>query len=97
MEFSFHQDGQVLSAQVTVDAFLSNITVLYQKQEEGVYREETSISACGGCDGTTVVITDSSFPRLYAACTLDELIARARDILGGRELTAMERKAYLID
>jgi len=97
MEFSFHQDGQVLSAQVTVDAFLSNITVLYQKQEEGVYREETSISACGGCDGTTVVITDSSFPRLYAACTLDELIARARDILDGQELTEMERKAYLID
>ena len=44
-----------------------------------------------------MVITDSSFPRLYAACTLDELIARARDILDGRELTAMERKAYLID
>ena len=44
-----------------------------------------------------MVITDSSVPRLYSACSLDELIARARDILDGRVLTEMERKAYLID
>lgn len=97
MKFAFFQDGEVLSAAFQAGTMTSESTRLYRKTGEGTYKLDTSISYCRDCDGKTVVINSDSDPRLYHAYTLDSLIARAREILDGRKLTADERRAYLID
>lgn len=97
MKFAFYQDGEVLSAAVKANLFTTDTTQLYRRTEEGVYKLDTSISFCGDCDGRTVVIGNDAYPRLYHAYSLDDLIARAREILNGRELTQPERRSYLID
>lgn len=96
LRFAFFQGGQTLSA-TTSNAGVTSSTALYQRVEPGFYKLEASVSLCSDCDGRTVVIDDNAAPRLYHAYTLDELIAQAREILGGRELTEAERKIYLID
>lgn len=97
MRFSFYRDGQVLSATYKAGGLTSETTMLYRRTEAGVYKLDTSISFCGGCDGKTVVINNNGSPRLYHAYTLDDLIAQAKEILNGRELTQQERRGYLID
>lgn len=97
MEFAFYLDGEVLSAAYKAGSITSESTCIYRRTGEGVYKLETSISVCGDCDAKTVVISDKINPRLYHYYSLDELIAQAREILKGRELTPAERKEYLID
>ncbi|MCM1134308.1 MAG: hypothetical protein NC400_01925 [Clostridium sp.] len=40
---------------------------------------------------------NGSQPHLYCYYQPDDLLAQAREALGGRELTEVERKSYLID
>lgn len=97
LQFDFYQEGQRFSATMMISFISTKVTGLYQRQEDGVYRLDSRISFCIASDGKTAVIVDEAFPRLYHVYTLDELIAKAREILNGRELTETERKSYLID
>lgn len=97
MKFSFYQDGEVLATTLKANLMATDTTRLYSRTQEGVYKLDTAISFCGGCDGNTVIIDSDAYPRLYHAYSLDDLIAQAREILDGRELTQEERRSYLID
>ena len=97
MSFRFSQNGKVLSSTMTVNAFITKTTLLYQRAEDGIYKLDTSIDSCIASDGRVVVINSEAFPRLYHVYSLDELIAKAKEILNGRELTEAERQSYLID
>lgn len=97
LKFAFYQGGEVLSTALQVNSMTSESVHIYRKTGNGVYKLETAISFCRDCDGKTVVISSDDISRLYHAYTLDDLIAKARKVLDGRELTADERRVYLID
>ena len=97
LSFDFYQNGQVLSAFLNVGGNLSETSRIYERTGEGLYRLDSSVGPSGGCDGKTVVIWDENRPRLCHFYSLVDLIARAGEILNGRELTEVEREAYLID
>ncbi|MCM1187857.1 MAG: toll/interleukin-1 receptor domain-containing protein [bacterium] len=97
LDFSFWQDGQTLGAVKTVASGVTKVLLLYDRAEDGVYRANTGINRCECSDGKTAVIRDGTISRLYHVYTLDELIAKARELLRGRELTAEERREYFID
>ena len=97
MKFDFYQDGDVLNASGKPNGITSNTARIFRRTGEGTYKLETSISYCDSCDARTVVIQTDDDPRLYRYYDLDQLIAQAREILDGRELTEMERRSYLID
>ncbi len=97
MRFEFCKEGEIFSAYIKPMSFSSEFCSLYRRTGEGEYRKETEISQCKSCDGSTVVIADGEQSRLYRYYQLDDLLAQAREVLGGRELTEVERKNYLID
>ena len=97
LSFSFHQDGEVVSARMNAGGFASETVRMYRYVKKGVYRLETVIGSCLDCDGKVAVSTLSRDARLYRFHDLDALIAWAKEVLNGRELTPLEREDYLID
>ncbi|MBQ6850490.1 MAG: TIR domain-containing protein [Oscillospiraceae bacterium] len=94
--FDFYGDN-LMSAKLTVSAFISNNVQVYDMTQPGVYKLQNTISPCIACDGVTTVIADNEYSRFYPYYSFDQLIEMAREILGDRQLTAAERQTYLID
>lgn len=97
MQFAFHEDGALMEAVIEVEAFLTDTTSIYRQAGPGEYKKETSIDRCSGCDGHTVIINDDNNTRFYHYYSLEDLLAKTERILGGRTLTEVERKNYLIE
>ena len=96
LDFSFYGDN-LMSAKLTVSAYISNNVQMYDLVAPGVYKLQNTISPCMACNGVTTVIADNEYSRFYPYYSFDQLIEMARDILGDRQLTAAERQTYLID
>ena len=96
LDFSFYGDS-LMSAKLTVSAYISNNVQMYDLVAPGVYKLQNTISPCMACNGVTTVIADNEYSRFYPYYSFDQLIEMARDILGDRQLTAAERQTYLID
>lgn len=97
LEFKFYNQGNLLSARLTVSRFISNNVMMYDLVQPGVYKLQNTISPCKACNGVTTVIADNEYSRFYPYYTFDQLIEMAEEILDGRQLTAAERQTYLID
>ena len=94
--FDFYGD-KLMSAKLTVSAYISNNVQMYDLVQPGVYKLQNTISPCIACNGVTTVIADNEYSRFYPYYSFDQLIQMAREILGDRQLTAAERQTYLID
>ncbi len=99
MDYDFYQNGSVMSAETNIDSDIAVVPVrkIYLKKADGQYKLDNTIENCVCSNGKTAIISTGNNKYIFTIATLDELIAEAKEILQGRELTEAQRKTYLVD
>ena len=94
--FTFAEDGSELFVR-SVENMSTPVMYFYERTGPGVYEKQTEISYCYATNGDKVIVKEAGATYLSEKYSLDELIAFARERLGGRELTAEEKNEYLVE